>query len=163
SGELLVLDSTGREKARHPVAAYGLAYSPVDDAFWIVGKFIVKMNRRGELLSSQPIPDGGYTFTDVVADRERGGAWGLEDNHPDRPRSQCALWKVAPKGEAKAVYSFTEKVLPRTLTCVDGRPWVAALTNYERNSRKSIVEFDYEIQRFDLDGSPVAPLPLRAT
>jgi hypothetical protein len=159
TGELLILNANGQEKTRHPIAAFGIAFSPAEDAFWIVGKAIAKLGRDGKIQSTYPLPDGAYTFTDVAVDREHGGAWVLETGHPDIPLSQRRLWKVSREGTATIAHRFPEKILPRSLSCVEGRPWLAAMKNYTRTSNSSP---EWEIQRFDLDGTPLRALEIPA-
>jgi beta-lactamase regulating signal transducer with metallopeptidase domain/thiol-disulfide isomerase/thioredoxin len=160
TGELLILDANGREKTRHPIAAFGLAFSPAEDAFWIVGKAIAKVSRDGKVHRTHALPEGAFTFTDVAVDRERGGAWVLEDDHPDLPRSQRRLWRVSRDGTATPAHRFPEKTLPRSLACVEGRPWLAVMKNYTRSSNASP---DWEVQRFDLDGTALHAIPVPAS
>ncbi|MDB5335816.1 MAG: polymerase sigma factor, sigma-70 family, partial [Planctomycetaceae bacterium] len=162
SGELLTFDSTGRAKDRWPIAAFGLAYSPVDNAFWIVGNSISKVTRTGKIVSSHPLPDGGYTFTDVVVDRQHGGAWVLEADHPDRPKSRYQLWRVQPDGKAAVTHTFPKTSMPRTLTSVDGQPWLAVMRNYKFGVPADKQNLSWDVQRFDLQGTPTSTLPLPA-
>jgi thiol-disulfide isomerase/thioredoxin len=158
SGELIILDEAGREKARHPITAFGIGYSPTEDAFWLAGDAISKMNREGRVLSRHLLDDGRYTFTDVAIDRERGGGWVLELDHPDRPRSKRQLWRIAPDGAAIVAHEFPERILPRTLVCSDGAAWVAAMTNY---SRSDSAERQWSVQRFSNEGKPLSTLDAR--
>jgi thiol-disulfide isomerase/thioredoxin len=159
TGELLILDAKGREKIRHPIAAFGLAFSPAEDAFWVVGKSIAKLSRDGKVHSTQTLPEGAYTFTDVAVDRERGGAWVLEDVHPDLPLSQRRLWKVSREG-ATIAHRFPEKTFPLCLACVEGRPWLGVVKNY---TRRSNAKPEREVQRFDRDGSPLSAIQVSAS
>ncbi len=162
SGELLILDPTGREKNRLPIAAFGLAYSPVDDAFWIVGKSIAKVNREGRVLSQHPLTAEGFTFTEVVIDRQRGGAWVLEIDHPDRPRSTNSLWKVQSDGTATVTHLFPKVAMPRTLACINGQPWLAVMKNYRYDVPLNQQNLTWELQRFDRKGELSNTLPLPA-
>src|SRR5262249_18507059 len=72
NGELLILDSSGREKTRHPIAGFDIAFSPADDAFWIAGNEILKVKRDGEIASRQALPEGGMTFAVLGVDRKLG-------------------------------------------------------------------------------------------
>jgi hypothetical protein len=159
-GELVVLDSDGREKNRAPITGFDLAFSPADDAFWIAGSSITKINREGEVFSSQPLPDGGFTFANVAVDRERGGAWVLELGHPDRDHSQNQLWKVAPDGAAMATHTFANTDYPRSLASVDGKPWLAVLKNYSRSSGDSP---EYELRVFNEAGEFERAVPVSAS
>jgi beta-lactamase regulating signal transducer with metallopeptidase domain/thiol-disulfide isomerase/thioredoxin len=160
AGELLILDTSGREKTRFPISAFGIAYSPVDDAFWLVGKSIAKVTRDGKTVSSFPLPEGGYTFTDVAADRERGGAWVLETGHGDVPHSRYRLWRVSPSGAAKITHQFAAQIYPRSLSCIEGMPWVAVMKDYKRGSN---TEPNWEVQRFKLDGASAGVLDIPAS
>lgn len=164
SGELLILDAAGREQTRYPVSAFGIAYSPVEDAFWIVGKTIAKVTREGKTLSSHQLPDGGYTFSEVAVDRERGGAWVIESDHPDRPHSRKQLWKVSPAGDASATWTFPRSTLPGSLVCVSGTPWLSAITDYSPASTDAVdsESLRREILRFELDGTPADSLAIPA-
>jgi hypothetical protein len=160
TGELVILDANGREKTRYPIAAFGLAFSPAEDAFWVVGKSIAKLSRDGKVHSTHALPEGAYTFTEVAVDRKRGGAWVLEDDHPDVPRSQRRLWKVSREGAATIAHRFPEKTFPLSLACVEGRPWLAVIKNY---TRRSNARPEGEVQRFDLDGSPLSAIQVPAS
>lgn len=160
SGELLILDANGREKTRYAIAAFGLAFSPAEDAFWVVGKSIAKISRDGKVQNTHTLPKGAYTFTEVAVDRERGGAWVLEDDHPDLPLSQRRLWKVSREGAATIAHRFSEKTLPRSLACVEGRPWLAVIKNYSRSSNGRP---EWEVQQFDRDGSPLSAIQFPAS
>jgi hypothetical protein len=83
----------------------------------------------------------------------------LETGHPDIPLSQQRLWKVSRDGTVTTAHRFPEKTLPRSLSCVEGRPWLAVMKNYTRTSHASP---EWEIQRFDLDGTPLRALAIPA-
>jgi thiol-disulfide isomerase/thioredoxin len=160
TGELLVLDANGREKTRYPIAAFGLAFSPAEDAFWVVGKSIAKVSRDGKVHSTHALPEGAYTCTDVAVDRERGGAWVLENDHQDLPLSQWRLWKVSREGAATISHRFPEKTFPHSLACIEGKPWLAVIKNYSRSSNPKP---EWEVQRFDRDGSPLSAIQVAAS
>ncbi|WP_010586883.1 carboxypeptidase regulatory-like domain-containing protein [Schlesneria paludicola] len=151
SGELVVLDENGNERTRYPISAYGIEFSPADDAFWVVGKSLAKMTRDGKTVSVGQLSTGAYTFTDIAVDRTVKGAWVLEDDHPDLPASQLRLWRVQPDGTAQPTYRFPEKTLARSLALIGGRPWIATRL-YDRSQVPT--ESEWSIQRFTTDGVP---------
>ena len=129
-------------------------------AQWLcVGLPVVWHNREGEVLSRHPLDEGRYSFTDVAIDRQRGGRWILELDHPDLPRSKRQLWRISPSDAPRAVHEFPEPILPRTLACVDGAPRLATMTN---NSESIRSERQWELQRFNVAGKPLTALPLPA-
>jgi len=158
SGELLILDSSGREKTRHPIAGFDIAFSPADDAFWIAGDGISRVNRDGEIVSRHPLPEGASTFAEIAVDRERGGAWVLELRGQNDERR---LWKVAPDGSASSVHRFPALTYPTGLIGINGGAW---LTVFQRDpdAPAGVPRGKREIQRFDVDGTLTDSLPIPA-
>jgi hypothetical protein len=157
SGELLVLDVTGNEKSRYPIAGLGISYSPSEDAFWVVGKSVVKINRDGQVLCTQPLFSSTFAFRGMVVDRERGGAWVLDDLRTPGNPFQSQLWKVTPDGKPTVVHKFAESTLPLSLICVDSQPWVVEASSTMSEPRK-----DSDIEHFDAEGKSLGTIPVPA-
>lgn len=158
NGELVILDSNGREKTRHPIAGFDIAYSPADDAFWVAGSGILKVNRNGEVVSRHPLPQGVTTFAGISVDRNRGGAWLLEVG---RENTERQLWKVAPDGTASSVHQFPSQTYPTGVACIDGSAWVTVFQR-DATAPPGTNRGQREIQRFTADGKPADPLPIPA-
>jgi len=161
SGELLILDPTGREKVRYPSKFDGIDYSPVDDAFWLVGPTIMKIDRDATIVARLPPQDRVLALVDVAADRKQGGAWVVEHDYQGRTGSRRQLWKVLADGSATTTYPFPENRLPRHLACIHGQPWLTVISNFTRARPRPTTE--YELLRFSKEGLEPTTIPLAAS
>ena len=54
-GETIVFDGSGNEVAAYPCQAVDMAYDPHTDAFWLVGKKILKIDRNGDVIFREAV------------------------------------------------------------------------------------------------------------
>jgi len=87
-GETVVLNDRGELVASYPIDGFDIAHDPKTDTFWIVGKSIVKLDRRGEVVFRQS--PGGWVRVSVAVNPRDGSAWIAERQHPD-VRGSAAL------------------------------------------------------------------------
>jgi beta-lactamase regulating signal transducer with metallopeptidase domain len=62
------------------VAGNDIAYSALDDCFWLVGKEVLKVSRDGEVLNEPPEPFAWVAVSVAVNDND-GSVWVLEREH----------------------------------------------------------------------------------
>lgn len=141
---VVVIDPTGERLATHAVKAFDIAFSPADDAFWMVGRDVTKMDRNGTVLSRKQISD--WFCVSVAPDPVTGGAWVVERNHSEgNGRNQ--LHRFAPDGTL--AQSIALGVLPFSVACdAEGTAWVVRM-------RK-------EIELFQRDGTRLPAIPVPA-
>ena len=91
-GETIVLDADGNELATYPYRALDLAYDPHDDAVWVAGYQIVKLDRAGKVLFQQAAE--GWCCSSVRVNPTDGSAWILEHGDPNgrRARTKDRSW-----------------------------------------------------------------------
>jgi len=49
-GHIAVISPSGRVKGRHAIPGSDIAYSSYDDSFWVVGKNVIRVDRKGKIL-----------------------------------------------------------------------------------------------------------------
>ena len=59
---------------------YDMAYSAADDCFWLVGRKVLKVSRKGEVLYESPKPFPWFAVSVAVNDAD-GAVWVLEREH----------------------------------------------------------------------------------
>jgi beta-lactamase regulating signal transducer with metallopeptidase domain/protocatechuate 3,4-dioxygenase beta subunit len=80
SGGSVDIGPDGTLGARVNADGYDMAYSAADDCFWLVGKKVLKVSRKGEVLYESPKPFAWYAVSVAVND-EDGSVWVLEREH----------------------------------------------------------------------------------
>ena len=85
TGETVVLDTKGKEVDSFPYWGIDIAYDPHTEGFWLVGRGITKLSRRGDVLFHKPRQ--GWAWVSVAVDPRDGSAWIAEQAHSDIPQS----------------------------------------------------------------------------
>ncbi len=94
--KLYLLDNEGGLIRTYPIAGFDIAYDPHDDAFWIVGKGISKIDRNGKALFQGP--EAKWVYAAVAPNPHDGSVWVVERVHPDVPDSANRLLLLDGKG-----------------------------------------------------------------
>ena len=89
TGETVVFDRDGNEIATYPYRAMDMAYDPRSDAFWLVGREIIKLSRNGAVLFREPIADGCCNAVSVNPNNSR--AWIVENYRTGGPDDRLSL------------------------------------------------------------------------
>jgi len=145
-GEVLVFDTSGARVALHPIVGFDIAYSPHDQAFWVVGYGVTKCDREGRALVQ--IPKLGRAVVSVAPDPRDGGAWVAERDH-DGMRSRNKILRLDAGGTVTreialgAQHPFCVSCDPET-----GMAWLVEM-------RKSVL-------RLPVEGPPLPPIALPA-
>ncbi len=150
-GEVVVLDTEGREVASYPEPGFDIAYDPHSDGFWLAGyeeNGITRLTREGKVVFRRPCE--GFGFASIAVDPRDGSAWLVERAHPDVSPSVNRVWHVDPAGKAIQSWPMRDKLVfgiavePKT-----GTAWVTVLGK--------------ELLRFTADGRELPALPIPAT
>lgn len=147
-GETTVLNREGREIAKYPIDGCDIAYDSHDDAFWIVGKRAMKVNRRGEILCEGP--SAVWTFVSIASNPRNGSVWIAQRKHPDLSRSINQLLLLDRKGRTLRKVELGEQD-PMGVACDPrtGMAWAVIRGN--------------GLLRVPLEGKPLPPLDFPAT
>jgi DNA-binding beta-propeller fold protein YncE len=105
-GETVVFDSQGNEVAAYPFRAIDLAYDPHDEAFWLAGYEVLKLNRAGNVLFRKRVD--GWCYASVSVNPADGRVWLAERQHPDIPRSKNRLWLLNADGSVRHQFDLGE-------------------------------------------------------
>jgi hypothetical protein len=148
NGELVVLDIKGNRRARHPIRGVDIAYDPVDQAFWVVGKDLARIDRHGtELLKISNF--AAWTCTSVAPIPGAGEAWLAERKHPQVAGSRSRLVRVSTKGEIR-----------QTVERDDWNPFGVAC---EPGTRQAwVVDLGKALVRVPRGEAPREPIPIPA-
>jgi uncharacterized protein (TIGR03067 family) len=95
-GETVVVNDRGELVASYPIDGFDIAHDPKTDTFWIVGKSIVKLDRRGEVVFRKS--PGGWARVSVAINPRDGSAWIAERRHPGVAASAALLLHLDSKG-----------------------------------------------------------------
>jgi len=96
-GETVVLNERGELVATYAIDGFDIAHDPKTDTFWIVGKRITKVNRKGEVVFRKS--PTGWAQVSVAVNRRDGSAWVAERRHPDVAQSASALLHLDAEGK----------------------------------------------------------------
>jgi len=146
-GEIVVLDTTGREVMSFPVRGPDIAYDPQSDGFWLVGSEITKLSREGKVLFTKP--HGGWACVSVATNPRDGSVWIVERKHQDVAPSVNRLWHLDANGAPIKTWDLGDKRIfgvacdPRT-----GMAWVVNLRT--------------ELLCFTADGEELPAFPVKA-
>lgn len=161
-GELLVLGPEGCEKTRFPSAAFDLAFSRADDAFWLAGKSIVKMTRDGRVVRGKSLGVDAFSFGSIAVDEVQGGAWVLELQSDHLPGSGPRVWRVTSEAVATVAHEFRPEVSVRSLAIALNKLWVATWAP-DPDADNPDRPYSGKVSRFNLQGDLEAELDLEAT
>ncbi len=89
TGETVVFDQDGNEIATYPYRAMDMAYDPNSDAFWLVGREILKLSRNGEVLFREP--SDGWCCNAVSVNPNNGRVWVAENYQMGVPDDRLSL------------------------------------------------------------------------
>lgn len=95
-GNTVVLGRNGARVHTYPISGFDLAYDSHDDAFWIVGKEVMKINQQGEVLFRGP--KAGWSYVSVAPNTHDGSAWVVERGLRDVLASANRLLLLDSKG-----------------------------------------------------------------
>ena len=89
-GEIVVFDQSGAVVADYPCRVVDMAYDASTDAFWLVGKQILKLDRSGKILFRES--GDGWFFTHIAVSPKDGCVWIVESRHSQVPLSRNCVW-----------------------------------------------------------------------
>ncbi len=142
---IVVFDPHGREVTDFPYAARDIAYSPHDDSFWLAGRRILKLNRKGDVLFQKPLD--GWGCTSVATNPTDGTVWFAEGGRPQFRQIKNRLWHLAPDGAVRQKIELADyRILTVACSAKTGDAWIAA--------------DNQGIRRISADGVLGPPLPV---
>jgi uncharacterized GH25 family protein/DNA-binding beta-propeller fold protein YncE len=142
---IVVFDPQGREVTAFPYAARDIAYNPHDDAFWLAGRRILKLNRKGDVLFQKPLD--GWGCISVATNPTDGTVWIAEGGRPQIRQTKNRLWPLASDGTVRHKIELGDyRILAVACSAKTGEAWIAA--------------DNQGIRRVSADGIPSAPLPV---
>ncbi len=98
SGWTIILDSSGTEVRRIPVAANDVVASATSSAAWLFGQDLKLISNTGDILRQPPYTPVWVYTTDAVID-QRGQPWVIGIDRPEGgPSSRTALWRLTESG-----------------------------------------------------------------
>jgi len=122
----VVLDGDGRSIQTYTLGGFDIAYDSHDDAFWIVGKNVMKVDRQGEILFQTA--KAGWMYVSVAPNKQDGSAWVVERSHPDVPGSANRLLLFDDKGrELKKLDKVDSDPFGVACDSETGAAWVVIL------------------------------------
>jgi uncharacterized GH25 family protein/peroxiredoxin len=146
-GETVVFDLQGREVVAFPYRAVDMAYSSHDDAFWLVGTEILKLNRKGDVLFRKHV-DNSWCPS-VSPNPADGAVWIAERAQPGDTNHKNRLWQLNADGSVRHKFELGDYEIS-VVACAPktGEAWIALPTA--------------TIRRITADGQPRASLPIDA-
>jgi len=146
-GETVVFDPQGHEVLAIPYRALDIAYNPYDDAFWIAGYDMLKLNRKGDVLFKKHVD--GWCYASVAPNPTNGTVWITEHDHPDIASSKNRLWQLNADGSVRRKIEL-DKYEISVVRCAlkTGDAWIAA--------------YGGKLRRVPVVGEPGPPLPIEA-
>ena len=142
---IIVFDPQGREATAFPYAARDIAYSPHDDTFWLAGRRILKLNRKGDVLFQKPLD--GWGCISVATNPTDGTVWIAEGGRPQFRQIKNRLWHLAPDGTVRHKIELGDyRILAVACSAKTGEAWIAA--------------DNQGIRRISADGVLGPPLPV---
>jgi len=126
-GHIKVLSPSGEIKAEYNIPGFDIACSSRDRSFWVVGKNIYKLDRKGKILG-QIIDQIPWTAVSVSIDQKTGNAWVVVRAHPQVPGSKPEIWVVDRNVEIKQRLDLGE-LIPFCASVDSGKGvvWVGCL------------------------------------
>ena len=97
-GEIVVLNNKGISGAHYPVRGTDIVYNPDDEAFWVVGRDFVRIDRQGKELVKFPNLVA-WTCVSIVPILRTRSAWVIERRHPQVAGSRARLLRISARGE----------------------------------------------------------------
>jgi beta-lactamase regulating signal transducer with metallopeptidase domain/peroxiredoxin len=147
SGQTVVFDPEGQEIAAYPVRGVDIVFDSQADAVWLAGYDLIKLSSSGEVLFREPV--GGWCYSSIDLNRQVGGVWVAEREHPDVAKSKNRLWLRNADGSVR-----------REIALGDESPFVVGC---EPNSGDAIFSsFKGPSQRVGATGEPAEFSPLAA-
>jgi len=128
------------------VGAFDIAYSPNDDCFWLVGKKVYKVDKRGQILYESPQEFAWCAVCVAVNDLD-GSVWVGEDSHSQVAGSSTRILILSSDGTTRNSIKL-ETGAPNSIA-VDARrgcAWVGTANG---------------LLKLTLEGEIVADIPLR--
>ena len=146
-GSTEVLDVDGSRLATYAVHGCDICFSPFDEAFWVVGHEVTKIDREGEI--ALRMPRRGWARVAVSPDPRDGAVWIAERDHPDVPGSKNRVLRLSASGQVLLEIDLGSQD-PFAVACdpATGTAWVVS-------RRDSIL-------RIDPSGRRLEPLPIPA-
>jgi hypothetical protein len=142
---IVVFDPQGREVTAFPYGARDIAYNPHDDTFWLAGRRILKLNRKGDVLFQKPLD--GWGCISVAANPTDGTVWFAEGGRTQFRQIKNRLWHLAPDGTVRQKIELADyNILAVACSAKTGDAWIAA--------------DNQGIRRVSADGVLGPPLPL---
>jgi beta-lactamase regulating signal transducer with metallopeptidase domain len=91
--ELVVFNPKGKSIANYDIHGQDIVYSRKDDCFWVVGKTVLKVNKKGDVLGKieGQIP---WCAVSVDIDENNGNAWIVVRAHSQVEGSRDEIWIV---------------------------------------------------------------------
>ena len=98
---VIVVSPLGQRVAEHAIQGFDIAHSRFDDCFWIVGKDVTKVDKKGNVVGqiAGQIPSWASS---VSIDQKTGNAWVVVRDHPDVPESKLEVWTVDKRVQVKS-------------------------------------------------------------
>lgn len=123
-GETVVFDPQGTELATHPDSGVDIAYDRHMDAFWLVGKYVTKLDRTGKKLFHKHW--ASWVCASVSVNPGDGQVWVAERGHSDDTKSKNRLWLLNSDGTVRREWDFGEAYL-YSVACVPktGDAWIS--------------------------------------
>jgi DNA-binding beta-propeller fold protein YncE len=97
-GEIVVLNNKGISRAHYPIRGTDIVYNPDEEAFWVVGRDFVRVDRQGKELLKFPNLVA-WTCVSIVPIPRTRSAWVIERRHPQVTGSSARLLRISARGE----------------------------------------------------------------
>jgi hypothetical protein len=147
-GEIVVLNAKGISRAHYPVRGTDIVYNPDDEAFWVVGRDFVRVDRQGKELVKFPNLVT-WTCVSIVPIPRTRSAWVIERRHPQVAGSRARLLRISLRGEI--------------LQAVERENWNPMGVACEpKTSMAWVVDIGKGLVRVPRDQDPLEPLPIPA-
>jgi hypothetical protein len=147
-GGIVVLNNNGIRRAHYPVRGTDIVYNPDDEAFWVVGRDFVRVDRQGKELVKFPNLVA-WTCVSIVPIPRTRSAWVIERRHPQVAASRARLLRISARGEI--------------LQEVERENWNPIGVACEpKTSMAWVVDMRQGLIRVPRDQAPLAPLPIAA-
>ncbi|MDH4203375.1 MAG: hypothetical protein OEV87_10840, partial [Phycisphaerae bacterium] len=107
--ELVVFNPKGKSIASYDIHGQDIVYSRKDDCFWVVGKTVLKVNKKGDVLGKieGQIP---WCAVSVDIDENNGNAWIVVRAHSQVEGSRDEIWIVNSNVEVVKKISVDEMI-----------------------------------------------------
>jgi DNA-binding beta-propeller fold protein YncE len=147
-GQIIVLDTKGIKRADYQIRGTDIVYNPDDEAFWVVGRDFVRVDRQGKVLLNFPSLVA-WTCVSIVPIPRTRSSWVIERRHPQVAESRARLLRISARGEI--------------LQEVERENWNPIGVACEpKTSMAWVVDFRKGLVRVPRDQDPLEPLPIPA-